>query len=100
MEVEYLSAFWELSTDRQIGMAPGPVPRSSIEDWCDRAELEPDERELARFLFRAMDKAYADFHDGKPGRHNQPVVSSRPFSMSLFDALFSTAKTKPTKPAR
>lgn len=49
-------AFWELSTDRQIGMAPGPIPAASIErhtaGWPD------DDAESFRFIIREMDRAY------------------------------------------
>lgn len=30
----YWDAFWELSTERQVGMSPGPIPGSAIRDYA------------------------------------------------------------------
>lgn len=52
----WLAAFWELSTDRQIGMAEGPIPAAAIDrhtrGWPD------DEAETFRVCIRMMDQAY------------------------------------------
>ncbi|WP_437437240.1 phage tail assembly chaperone [Shinella daejeonensis] len=52
----WLSAFWELSTDRQIGFATGPVPSSSIDRYT--AGWEPEEASRFRHCIREMDKAF------------------------------------------
>lgn len=56
---EWLSAFWELATDRQIGMAAGPIPSSAIDRWIDRNGMMPCEAETFRRCIRAMEAAHA-----------------------------------------
>lgn len=55
--------FWELSTDRQIGMTIGPIPAASIErhtaDWPD------DDAEMFRVCMRRMDSVYLNYKPGK-----------------------------------
>lgn len=53
---EWLSAFWELSTDRQIGFSTGPIPSASI----DRRTMRMDEEEAVMFrtCIRAMDQSF------------------------------------------
>lgn len=50
--------FFELSTDRQIGMAAGPLPAASIDrhtnGWDD------DDADMFRACMRAMDLAFMD----------------------------------------
>ena len=53
----WLLAFWELSTDRQIGgERTGPIPASSISREC--ADMDPDEAVLFRRCMRALDRVY------------------------------------------
>lgn len=47
---EWFTAFYELSTDRQIGMAVGPIPAASIDRHGGGA--------LFRRVIRAMDRVY------------------------------------------
>lgn len=57
--------FWELSTDRQIGMAAGPIPRASIiehtRDWPQ------DDADMFHLCMRRMDGLYLNFKPGKAG---------------------------------
>lgn len=61
--------FWELSTDRQIGMAAGPIPRSSIIDhtrgWPD------DDAEMFRICMRRMDDTYLSYKPSNKRFNNQ-----------------------------
>lgn len=63
---EYLEAFFELSSDRQIGMVPGPLPAASIarhvQGW-DTAEAD-----RFRQVMRALDAVFMAERntDGKP----------------------------------
>ena len=87
----WLSAFWELSTDRQIGMAAGPIPAASIArhtaGWADV------EAEGFRRCIRAMDRAYleaiAPGPDGKPKQRPDPAIaaSDNP-ARDVFRAVF------------
>lgn len=78
-----LSAFWELSTDRQVGMSVGPLPAASIARWlAETGVTDPDDATDAVECFRAMDAVYL----GKPLPVEKP--KGRPFSLDLFDAMF------------
>lgn len=61
---EWLAAFHELSTERQIGMGVGPIPGSAIRGW----PVAEDERELFHRCIRAMDGEYLSH-----ARADQPV---------------------------
>jgi len=52
----WIEAFWELSTDRQIGSVLGPIPAASIHrhvmGWCE------EEADLFRVCIRFMDRVF------------------------------------------
>jgi len=53
------SAFWELSTERQLGMTVGPIPASKIRDHLrDELDLQGTEYDHARAVIRKTDDAY------------------------------------------
>lgn len=54
----WFAAFYELSTDRQLGMAIGPIPAGSIE--------RQNEAPLFRRVIRAMDGVYLAHVRGVP----------------------------------
>lgn len=56
--------FWELSTDRQIGMAAGPIPAASIARHT--AGWPYDVAWMFRICIRKMDDAYRAKPDDKP----------------------------------
>ncbi len=56
--VFYWYAFWELSTDRQIGMSEGPIPWSSMHRWCQYHEILGDEFDRFVIMIKHMDAAY------------------------------------------
>jgi hypothetical protein len=51
-------AFNELSSERQIGMAMGPIPRSAIRAYADEVAMTGDEFDAFNRLIRAMDNEY------------------------------------------
>lgn len=53
----YWEAFWELSTDRQAGMSDGPIPWSSIKNYCVDSEFA--------IIIRAMDSVYMSHKSGE-----------------------------------
>lgn len=56
---EILDAFFELSTDRQLGFSEGPIPFTAIDAYARRAGVDgPDEFMQLRRLIRALDHAY------------------------------------------
>jgi hypothetical protein len=53
------NAFWELSTERQFGMAIGPIPVLKIREYLrDELGLEDIEYEHARAVIRRVDDAW------------------------------------------
>lgn len=61
--------FWELSTDRQIGMAAGPIPRASIVDHC--RGWPDDDAEMFRICMRRMDDIYINHKPSKQPFNNK-----------------------------
>lgn len=51
-------AFNSLSTERQIGMGPGPIPDSLVERMAWRDGLTRMERETFQYVIRALDNHY------------------------------------------
>lgn len=53
------SAFWDLHTDRPVGMGVGPIPFGAIDQYAARYSIDDlDDFEAFRELIRAMDDAY------------------------------------------
>lgn len=57
---EWLDAFWRLSTERQIGMAVGPIPDSAITRWIADNNLKSEAKTFRRCI-RAMDNVYLNY---------------------------------------
>lgn len=77
------AAFWELSSDRQIGFSTGPVPWSSIDRWLERRGVT-DAAEAQTFirLIREMDEVYLA-HDPKK---TAPAVSAPVSLRQMFQS--------------
>lgn len=85
---EVYAAFWELSTDRFIGMAAGPIPAAAIARWAQRHGYTVDEEIEFRRLIRAMDKVFC--HRLSVKQSNPEFdISPRKLTPRLFDAMFS-----------
>jgi hypothetical protein len=54
----YWEAFWDLSTERQIGMAAGPIPRSAIIAYAQEYDIVGDDFDLFYRMLRTMDGHY------------------------------------------
>lgn len=59
-------AFRALSSDRQVGMAAGPVLWSSIDRFAQRYNVDGDDFDRFTAIIQAMDEAYRDYSKGKP----------------------------------
>lgn len=57
-DVFYLKAFWELSTERQIGFAPGPIPGSAIQEYARQKGLESYMMDMFTAVIRGLDTTY------------------------------------------
>jgi hypothetical protein len=56
----FLLWFWDLSTERQLGMMPGPIPVSRIWEFADRKGLDPDAARVFEIVIRILDNAYLE----------------------------------------
>ena len=70
---EWLDAFLELTTDRQMGMGLGPIPSAAIDRW----PVEDAERASFRACIRAMDREYlAHGRDDQPAKADAKTVAA------------------------
>jgi len=68
----YLEAFRSLSTERQIGVAQGPIPDSKIVEYGLRRGLDHDVVEgLLAPVVREMDTAYLRWNSEQSERENR-----------------------------
>lgn len=61
----FYDAFWELDSERQLGMVAGPVPWSSIMLYANTLCLDEYQTDLLMYFIRAMDRVYLKFHADK-----------------------------------
>ena len=67
-------AFWELGTERQLGMTVGPIPGSKIREYLwDEMELTGSEYDRARAIIRRADDAYCSMLNARKG--NEPKLA-------------------------
>lgn len=66
-------AFHELASERQIGMAIGPIPRSAIRDYAIEHEITGDDWDRFHHIIRAMDSEYLTLINTKT--KDKPFVS-------------------------
>lgn len=55
-----MTAFHSLTSSRSYGLEQGPIPWGAIQDWCDRYEIEGEQREDVMYHVRALDNAYLE----------------------------------------
>jgi hypothetical protein len=53
-------AFWEMSTDRDFGMAEGPIPWSVMDRYALRHEIEDDEFDRFVLMIKSLDSVYIE----------------------------------------
>ena len=64
----YYNAFAELSTCRQQGMGPAPIPFTAILDYSRCFEFDPEQSDDLFFFVRELDRAFLDYHKEKADR--------------------------------
>lgn len=67
----YLHAFYELSSCRQTGDSPGPIPWTCVTQYADRRELDWDISLYFERVIRTMDNAYLKWYS-KMAKARQP----------------------------
>jgi hypothetical protein len=60
----YWKAFTDLMSDRDVGMAEGPIPWSAMSEWATRRRIFGDDFERFVYILRELDSAYME-HRGK-----------------------------------
>jgi len=70
------NAFWELSTERQLGMSIGPIPGSKIREYlCDELELHGADYDRARAIIRKVDTDYVGMLNSR--KSDEPKLSDQ-----------------------
>ena len=67
----FLKAFWDLSSDRQIGMSVGPLPWSSIQRYASHLGLERGNIETLHVVLRSMDEVFLRYLDEERERKSK-----------------------------
>lgn len=74
----YRRAFRELTSDRPVGMAPGPIPWSSIDRWAARHGITGEQFEDLVCMVRAQDDEYMQHQrDSKKSKKGKGDSSGR-----------------------
>ena len=60
----YFSAFMDLNSSRQMGMGIGPIPWVVVWDYCERLEIEGEQREDMLYHIDKLDLVYIE-HKGR-----------------------------------
>lgn len=55
-----MSAFWSLSSCRQVGFSPGPIGWNHIRDYAEFVGLDRENSYALEAVIRAMDNAYLE----------------------------------------
>lgn len=61
----YMQAFWDLSTERQLGFTVGPIPESAIQRYPGVEYLSPAMMALFKAVIRSMDSTYRDWAESE-----------------------------------
>jgi len=70
------NVFWELGTERQLGMVIGPIPISKIREYLrDELELHDADYDRARAIIRKADNAYVAMLSRRKG--DEPKLSDQ-----------------------
>jgi hypothetical protein len=81
--VEIWSAFFDLNSERQNGMGPGPIPSSKIREFArEQMEYEGEEAERFFIIIRRVDSEYLDLNNSS----NKPTDAKIEREASVDDA--------------
>lgn len=87
-------AFWELTTDRQLGFgAESRIPSSAIRDFAEDYELAGDDFQWFRLVIREMDAEYLGIRT--PGGPNDIVNQTPMTDVKGLRGLFRKHAKKP-----
>lgn len=72
----YWDAFWDLGSERQIGMGIGPIPRSAIKAYADEYDMSVEEFDSLYRMLRIMDNEYLSLINEKKSENKGLVAKS------------------------
>lgn len=72
----YYAAFWNLTTDRPIGMAEGPIPWSSMQRYCAQHGVTGFDFDRFIVLMRMMDNAYGEHRESERSKSEKKRIGS------------------------
>lgn len=99
----YWEAFHDLSTERQIGMGVGPIPRSAIKSYAYESGLFGDDAEQFATIIRMVDAEYLRMSNSMTGskdnkkKHTEIPVNDTQGVKQLLMGLGTRAKAKKDK---
>lgn len=90
----YWFAFFELGTERQIGMGLGPIPRSAIRDYANEWGIHSvDEFDRFSGIIGALDDEFLSTANAT-SKTDKPVDDGADGPHRVFDSLKARAKAK------
>lgn len=66
-----IAEFWDLSTERQLGFAIGPIPSSKIREKRRELGLDPQASRTFTALIRSLDRAFRDWVEKERERNRK-----------------------------
>lgn len=61
----FLTAFFDLSSSRQVGMGIGGIPWAAVQDYCDRLGIVGEQAEDLHYHVAQLDIVWIDHHQSK-----------------------------------
>lgn len=74
----FLRAFWDLSTERQLGMSVGPIPWSRIQQYGGHSSVNSDMMVVFTLVVRTMDQGYLEWVAAEQEKMKQRAKSKTP----------------------
>ena len=97
----YWDAFAELSSERQIGMGLGPIPRSAIKAYAEEFAVVGDSLDLFMSIIRRADNEFLRVANSSEKRGDATVpVSDTEGVRGVMQRLQARAKNSPKTPRR
>ena len=69
----YWRAFWELSTDRGVGMGEGPLPWTAMDRYGLRYDLYDEDFDRFVLVMKGMDLVYMQIRDAQRTKASKPA---------------------------
>jgi hypothetical protein len=74
----YMKAFRHLSTCRQMGMGPGPIPWTAVVEYARIQAFDSVQTEALHYHVERLDGAYLSFCDRQIKRETKPTETKPP----------------------